>query len=120
MSSHVHEFSATEDGAFRVSLTYDAPGGKGKTGERTDTYRGRFLSLVTDEKVVEGMAFETADPMMQGEMRVTYSLLDADGGTDVLAVHENVRPGIAPEANELGWKMALEKLARYVEASAQQ
>ena len=25
MSSHVHEFDAREGGAFRISLTYDAP-----------------------------------------------------------------------------------------------
>jgi hypothetical protein len=37
-------------------------------------------------------------------------------GTDVLVVHENVPPGVAPADNEAGWRQALDKLAAYVEA----
>ncbi len=68
------------------------------------------------EKVVEVLKFETADAAMRGEMTVTFTLVDAGHGTDVLAVHENVPPGIAPADNELGWRMALDKLAALVEA----
>jgi hypothetical protein len=35
---------------------------------------------------------------------------------EVLAVHDNVPPGVAPADNELGWRMSLTKLARLVEA----
>jgi uncharacterized protein YndB with AHSA1/START domain len=31
MTSHVHAFDAREGGSFRISLTYDAPTGAGKT-----------------------------------------------------------------------------------------
>lgn len=31
MTSHVHEFNAHVGGSFRISLTYDAPTGTGKT-----------------------------------------------------------------------------------------
>jgi uncharacterized protein YndB with AHSA1/START domain len=31
MTSHVHEFDAREGGSFRISLTYDAQAGTGKT-----------------------------------------------------------------------------------------
>jgi uncharacterized protein YndB with AHSA1/START domain len=115
MTSHVHEFDAREGGSFRISLTYDAPTGTGKTTEYTDTYHGRFVRLVPDEQVVEVMEFETADDLMRGEMTVTFTLNEADDGTDVLAVHDNVPPGIAPADNETGWRMSLEKLARLVE-----
>lgn len=37
MSSQVHEWEAQEGGAFRVSLSYDAPTRTGKTAEHTDT-----------------------------------------------------------------------------------
>jgi hypothetical protein len=37
-------------------------------------------------------------------------------GTALLAVHENVPPGVTPADNETGWRMSLEKLARLVEA----
>src|SRR5881296_3267899 len=78
MTSHVHDFDPREGGAFRISLTYDAPTGTGKTTAHTDTYHGRFLKLVPDEEVVEVVEFETADPALQGEMTITFTLVDAD------------------------------------------
>jgi uncharacterized protein YndB with AHSA1/START domain len=116
MTSHVHVFDSREGGSFRISLTYDTPSGTGKTTAHTDMYHGRFVKLVPNEQVVEVMEFETADDSMRGEMTVTFTLTEADGGTDVLAVHDNLPPGVAPVDNETGWRMALEKLARLVEA----
>jgi uncharacterized protein YndB with AHSA1/START domain len=116
MTSRVHVFDAREGGRFRISLTYDEPTGTGKTTAHTDIYHGRFVNLVPHEQVVEAMEFETADATMRGEMMVTITLTDADGGTDVLAVHDNLPPGISPADNETGWRMALDKLATFVEA----
>src|SRR6185369_15597201 len=90
MTSHVHSFDAREGGLFRISLTYDAPTGTGKTTAHTDTYHGRFVELVTDERVVEVVEFETADPTLQGEMTITITLTDADGGTEIQAVHDKL------------------------------
>ena len=61
------------------------------------------------------MAFETEDPAMQGWMILTVSLSDRDGGTWLDAVHDNVPPGVSPQDNETGWRMALDKLAAIVE-----
>src|SRR5687768_2070359 len=80
MTSHVHAFDAREGGAFRVSLTYNAPTGTGKTTAHTDTYHGHFAKLIPDEQVVEVVEFETADPALRGEMTITITLADADGG----------------------------------------
>ena len=115
MTAHVHAFDPREGGAFRVSLTYDAPTGTGKTTPHTDTYHGRFVRLVPDERVVRVVEFETADPALQGEMTFTIALTDADGGTDLLGVHDGLPRGVAPADNELGWRMALDKLAALVE-----
>src|SRR5919108_592245 len=82
MSSHVHAFDGREGGAFRISLTYDTPTSAGKTSAQTDTYHGRFVRLVPDEQVVEVVEFETSDPSLLGEMRITIELADARGGTD--------------------------------------
>jgi len=117
MSSHVHEFDAREGGLFRVSLTYDAPTGTGKSASRTDTYHGHFVKLVPDEQVVEVFEFETADPDLRGEMTMTTTLTDADGGTDVLVVHEGVPDKVPPADNETGTRMALSKLAKLTEAN---
>ncbi len=104
-----------EDGGFRVTLTYDAPDGQGKTTAHSDTYRARFTRLVPDELVVEVDEFETADPRLAGAMTMTVTLRDRDGGTELLAVHEGVPDGVAPEDNELGWRMALDRLGALVE-----
>ncbi|GAA2712251.1 SRPBCC domain-containing protein [Actinoplanes palleronii] len=115
MSSVVHEFEAWEGGAFRVSLTYDAPDGAGKTAGSTDTYHGRFVRLVPDEQVVEELEFETADPGLGGTMVVTTTLTDAPGGTEVTIRHEGI-PDVIPAAdNEAGTRMALDALAHLVE-----
>src|SRR5438105_8468148 len=76
MTSHVHEFDAREGGSFRISLTYDAPTGTGKTAAHTDTYHGHFVKLVPNEQVVEQLEFETTDPELRGEMRNTITLVD--------------------------------------------
>jgi uncharacterized protein YndB with AHSA1/START domain len=104
-----------EDGGFRVTLTYEAPDAHGKTTARSDAYRARFTALVPAELVVEVDEFETADPQLAGEMTMTITLRDRDGGTELRAVHENVPPGVAPEDNEVGWRMALDRLAALVE-----
>ncbi len=49
-------------------------------------------------------------------MTVTTTLADADGGTDVLAVHDGLPRGLSPADNETGWRMALAKLAAFCEA----
>jgi uncharacterized protein YndB with AHSA1/START domain len=116
MSSQVHAFDPREGGAFRISLTYDAPTGSGKTTAQTDTYHGHFVRLVPNEQVVEAVEFETVDPALQGEMTITYTLADANGGTELRAVHEGLPPGVAPADNELGWRMSLDKLAALVES----
>ncbi|MFJ6836927.1 SRPBCC family protein [Streptomyces sp. NPDC091209] len=115
MSGEVHAFDAREGGAFRVSLTYEARNGTGKSHARTDTYHGRFVELVPDERVVELVEFETADPGLRGEMTMTTELIDADGGTEVVIVHEGVPDAVPAADNETGTRMALDHLARLVE-----
>jgi len=117
MTSHVHAFEPRESGVFRISLTYDAPTWTGKTTARTDTYHGRFEKLVPDQKVVEVVEFETEDPALQGEMTVTITLTDAGGGTEVVAAHDQLPPGLSSIDNETGWRMSLANLAALVEAS---
>ena len=116
MTSHVHAFDAREGGLFRISLTYDAPTGTGKTTAHTDTYHGRFVKLVENEQVVEVVEFETADSALRGEMKITISLADVDAGTDILAVHDGLPRGLSPADNEAGWRSSLAKLAALVEA----
>ena len=75
------------------------------------------MKLVPDEQVVEAVEFETANPAMRGEMTITLTLADADGGTEIVAVHEGLPRGLSPADNELGWRSSLAKLAALVEGA---
>jgi len=116
MTCHVHTFEPREGGTLRISLTYDAPTEAGKTSARTDTYRGRFVELVPNERVVEVDEFETTDPLLHGEMTITITLADADAGTEVTGLHEGLPPGVSIADNQAGWESALARLATLVEA----
>jgi uncharacterized protein YndB with AHSA1/START domain len=115
MTSTVHVFEPHEGGMFRISLTYDAPTDTGKTSSQTDTFHGTFTRVIPDAEVVQVLEFETTDPALQGEMTITYTLSDADGGTELVGLHEHLPPGVSPEDNELGWSISVAKLARLVE-----
>ncbi|GAA5059149.1 SRPBCC family protein [Nocardia callitridis] len=115
MTSVVHEFEARAGGGFRISLTYDAPTEAGKTTARTDTSHGHFARLVPDQLVVQVVEFETADPALAGQQTITYTLEDADGGTLLRGVHEDLPDGVPPEDNELGWRISLDQLANLAE-----
>jgi uncharacterized protein YndB with AHSA1/START domain len=113
----VHTFDPREGGLFRISLTYQNPedSERGKTTGDTDTYHGRFVKLIPNEKIVEVIEFESQEPGFAGEMRMTVMLADVDGGTEVSLLYENVPVGIRPEDNEAGSRQSLQKLAALVE-----
>ena len=64
MTSRIRSFEASAGGAFRISLTYDTPTTTGKANHQTDTFRGHFIELVPDTKVVQAVEFETDDPSL--------------------------------------------------------
>lgn len=110
MTLDVHEWEPREGGRIRISLTYRDTSAVGKTEAHTDTYHGRFVLLVPNELIVERDEFETDDPVMQGVMTISIALADAEGGTELVATHEDVPVGVSLTDNETGWRMALDKL----------
>jgi uncharacterized protein YndB with AHSA1/START domain len=117
MVARIEEWEPVEGGRFRVSLTYRAEDRTGKTEGATDTYAGRFATLVPDERVVEKLAFDTADEELADEMTMTFTLREVDGGTEVELHHEGLPDAVPPEDNATGTRMALTKLAAYVEGA---
>lgn len=120
MTGHVHRFDAREGGEFRISLTYQDPaaspsGAGGKTTEVTDTHHGRFVELVPDERIVQVVEFESDDPVFAGEMQITVTLADVDGGTEVTYRCEDIPSGIRPADNEAGCRSSLRQLADLLE-----
>ena len=117
MRGVVHSFDGREGGAFRISLVY--PEGdkstQGKTSESTDSFNGRFVRLIPNERIVWEIEFESADPSFAGKMIVSWMLAPEGNGTDVTVLCENIPPGIRPEDNEAGSRSTLEKLASFLE-----
>ena len=110
------EWLDREDGRFRVTLTYDGEG-TGKTAGRSDSYLARFVTIEPEHLVVETMSFEADDPGLVEPMTMTTTVVDAPDGSGcvVTMVHEGVPDAVPRQDNELGMRMALKNLARYVE-----
>jgi uncharacterized protein YndB with AHSA1/START domain len=117
MTATVHSFDPRVGGSYRMSLTYRDPksGPGGKTSDDTDSFTGRFVALVPDEKIVETVAFETDEPGYAGAMTITTSFEPVPGGTNVTIRFDGLPPGIRPEDNETGTRQSLAKLAALVE-----
>jgi uncharacterized protein YndB with AHSA1/START domain len=117
MRGEILDFEARPGGAFSMSLVYLESEHRvaGKTEDDRDTFRGRFIELVPDEKIVQTVDFESPNPDLAGTMRITWTLRDVVSGTEVTCLCENIPRGIRPEDNEEGGRSSLAKLAALVE-----
>ncbi len=62
------------------------------------------------------MTIQLDHAIVPSRRSMPLTLADADGGTNLLAVHDGLPPGVPSADNETGWRMALAKLAAFVEA----
>ncbi|HEY1097453.1 MAG TPA: SRPBCC domain-containing protein, partial [Myxococcota bacterium] len=81
MRGVVHLLEPRVGGRLRMSLIYDddrhaAGAMQGKSDADTDTSESTFIALVSDEKVVESIVFESDDPRFAGTMIMTTLLED--------------------------------------------
>jgi uncharacterized protein YndB with AHSA1/START domain len=117
MVGKVHAFDPRVGGGYRMSLFYPPSEQtyRGKSSEREDRFTARFVELTPPTKIVQAITFDSADPAFSGEMTMTVTFEERDGGTEVTFLFENIPSGIRPTDNEAGTRSSLEKLARYVE-----
>ena len=117
MTAKVHEFDGRVGGGYQMSLFYPPSEQvyRGKTSEREDRYSARFIELTPPTRIVEAITFDSTDPAFAGEMTMTVTLEERDGGTEVTILFENIPAGIRPEDSDAGTRSSLEKLTRYVE-----
>jgi uncharacterized protein YndB with AHSA1/START domain len=117
MTGEVHQFDFRVGAGYEMSLYYPATekDARGKTSAREDRYTARYLEISPPARIVEAITFDAVDPGFAGEMIIEISLQAEGDGTNVTFVFKNIPPGIRPEDNELGTRLTLEKLAKYVE-----
>lgn len=117
MTGKVFAFDPRVGGGYRMSLTYGELDHAlpGKTAAHEDVFRGWFVELVPDEKVVELIEFESGDPAFGGAMKMTTTMVDVSGGTRVAILCEDVPEGIGQEDHLAGLTAALENLAAFTE-----
>ncbi len=117
MTGEIHEFEAGVGGGYRMSLFYppDERDFRGKTSDREDMVRVRFVELAPPRRIVEAASFVTTDPAFFGEMAMTATFEEVSGRTEVTLVFENLPPGFRAEDNEAGSRLSLEQLARRCE-----
>jgi uncharacterized protein YndB with AHSA1/START domain len=117
MTGKIHEFDARVGGGYRMSLFYPATesGFRGKTSEREDMVRVRFVELAPPRRIVEAVSFVSTDSAFFGEMPLTATFEEVPGGTEVTLVCTNLPPGLRPEDNDAGSRLSLEQLARRFE-----
>jgi uncharacterized protein YndB with AHSA1/START domain len=117
MTGVVHRFDARVGGGYEMSLFYPASetAMRGKTSDREDRFKVRFVELSPLRRIVQAVTFDSADQAFSGEMTVIWTFEIAEGGTQVTVQCKDLPLGIRPEDNEAGSQLSLDQLARYVQ-----
>lgn len=107
MVARTHSMDARVGGSFRMSF-YTV------NKSWSNTFGGKYVELVPNRKIVHTDAFETDDPTMKGEMRVTIVLTPQEGGTLLEITQEGI-PAPVAGGSPYGWAQSLNKLAQLTE-----
>jgi uncharacterized protein YndB with AHSA1/START domain len=100
MTGKIHEFDVQVGGGLFYPPT--ERNFRGKTSDREDMVKMRFVELAPPRRIVEAVSFVTTDPALLGEMTITATFEEVSGGTE-------------EEDNEAGSRLSLEQLARRFE-----
>ena len=97
---------ARPGGIFRWHLT-------DSEGERM-TCRGEYRELQPDRKIVFTWQWEDDEDWKSHVSIVTVELSDADGGTELRLIHEQLPNEQSRDGHTGGWNSALDKLEKFV------
>lgn len=117
MTGAIHEMDARVGGGYVMSLYYpdDEQAFRGKTADKEDRVRVRFVELTPPRRIVEAVWFDSTDAAFAGEMTLTITFEPRAAGTEVVMLFENLPPGLRAEDNDAGARMSLDQLARRFE-----
>ncbi|HEX7478470.1 MAG TPA: hypothetical protein VF331_11730 [Polyangiales bacterium] len=63
-------------------------------------------------RVVE---LETVEPALRGEMTISFALVDADGSSALLCVHDRLPRSLWTANSQTGWQRSCMKLTKLIE-----
>ncbi len=88
MTGTVYVFDARVGGGYQMSLFYLASEQvyRGKTAEREDRFTTRFVELTPPARIVQVVAFDSADPAFAGEMTMVVTLSATYGRVTLVLV----------------------------------
>lgn len=117
MRAEVLDFDGRLGGGYRMALHYEreSEDGHGKSEPGVDRFTGTFVELEPDEKVVERIQFESADPAFAEPMIITTILRPVRDGTKVTVVCSKVSAAISHEDHIAGITSSLSQLAMLTE-----
>lgn len=117
MTARLHDFDFRPGGGYVMSLFYPATdAARGKSAGREDRYTARYVEIAPPERIVQAITFDTDDPAFMGEMTMTVTLAEREGGTETTFAFDQLPSGIRAEDNDAGTRSSLEKLAAWAEA----
>ncbi|MDB5455199.1 MAG: ATPase [Caulobacter sp.] len=121
MTGKIHRFDGRVGGGYEMSLYYppEERTFRGKTADREDRVKVRFVELAPPRRIVEAVDFVTNDPALQGEITMVVTFEAAPGGTKITYRSENLPPGLRPQDNAEGTRLSLDQLARRFEGDAE-
>ena len=73
---------------------------------------GRFTEIVAGERIAYTWEWQNNEKMHWGQMEVTVSFRDADGGTEVSILHEGIPVAEVRDGHREGWNGSFDKLGR--------
>ncbi|WP_300265364.1 SRPBCC domain-containing protein [Microbacterium sp.] len=116
MTATVEHFDATDEGTYRLVLTYDdAADAPGKSSANEDIVEGRFVEVTPGVRLVQEIEFESDDPRYAGVMRMTWEVRPSGAGSEVIFRAEDVPAGITASDHIEGLTSSLQNLADLVE-----
>ena len=114
MTGEVHELDPRVGGRIRMSLTYDDPATAGSRAAPPTPTAGRTSSWCRTSGSSSRSSSSPTTPVSTARSPMTTTLRDAAGGTEVEIRMAGLPDAVPADQNELGTRMALDKLARLV------
>lgn len=115
MNVRIEHFAPCPGGTYRMAFRSSADGAGRKSGNDADIIDGEFVEILAEERIIERVRFDTADPRFQGTMTLTTSLEPVKDGTKVTLTADDVPQGLGEADHEEGMALTLRNLANFVE-----